>query len=149
MSRLRALLLAASVAIGAPAASAQSTEAVLRDFGLLGTWAPDCGEAPSPLHPRAVYTVKASGQVSMRYEPGASAPRSAYAILSAERTGDDRLRLREVWLYDHSRLEVTLRKFRGKMKVWLSRDADGKVLVRDGTVLATGYVSPWMTHCAD
>jgi len=32
--------------------------------------------------------------------------------------------------------------------VWLSRDADGKTLVKDGTLLATGYVSLRMTRCS-
>ena len=146
MARVCALLLATVIA--APATSAPSTEAALRDFGLLGTWAPDCGEAPSPLHPHAIYAAEPSGQVSMSYEPGASAPRSAYTILRAERIDDDKLLLQEEWLHDHSRLQVTLRKFRGKVKVWLSREAGGKVLVRNGTVLATGYVSPWMTRCS-
>jgi hypothetical protein len=81
------------------------------------------------------------------YEPGPRAPRSAYIVLNAERIADDELVLREEWLHDHSRLEVTLRKFRGKMKVWLSHEADGKILVRDGVVIATDYVSPWMTRC--
>ena len=83
----------------------------------------------------------------MTYEPGPAAPRSTYAILSAERVDDDKLMLREEWLHDHSRLEVALRKFRGKVKVWLSRELGGKILVKDGTVVATGYVSPWMTRC--
>jgi hypothetical protein len=144
----RLLVLAISIALAPPAAAdAQSLETILRDFGLLGTWAPDCGEAASPLHPRALYSVDPSGQAAMSYDPGPHAPRSAYTILSAERVGDDRLLLREEWLPDHSRLQVTLRRFRGKVKVWLSRDADGKILVRDGTVVATGYVSPWMTRC--
>lgn len=147
MARAIALLLAVSLALAAPTALAQSLEATLQEFGLLGTWAADCGEAPNPLHPQAIYTAEPSGRAAMSYEPGATAPRSAYAILSAERAADDTLLLREEWLHDHSRLEVTLRRFRGKVKVWLSRDADGKVLVRDGTILATGYVSPWMTHC--
>jgi len=83
----------------------------------------------------------------MIYEPGPRAPRSAYTILGAERIADDKFLLREEWLHDRTRLEVTLRKFRGKVKVWLSRDADGKLLVKDGVVVATGYVSPWMTRC--
>ncbi|MGH7126482.1 MAG: hypothetical protein ACREFI_19050 [Stellaceae bacterium] len=143
-----AVLLAGMIAIMPPAVSAQSLDARLRNFGLLGTWAPDCGEAPSPLHPQAIYAAEPSGTVSMSYEPGASAPRSAYAILDAQRIGDDKLLLQEEWLHDHSRLEVTLRKFRGKVKVWLSRESIGRVLVRDGTVLATGYVSPWMMRCS-
>lgn len=147
MRRARLLLLLLSMAAASPAADAQSLEGTLREFGLLGTWAPDCAEAPSPLHPHALYSTEPSGQASMSYESGSRAPRSTYAILSAERVADDKLLLREEWLHDHSRLEITLRRFRGKMKVWLSRGADGKVLVRDGTVLATGYVSPWMTHC--
>jgi len=141
------LLLAVSIAITAPAAAAPSLEETLRGFDLLGSWAPDCGEAPSPLHPHATYSAEPSGQASMIYDPGPSAPRSAYAILSAERVTDDKLVLREEWLHDHSRLDVTLRKFRGKMKVWYSREAGGNTLVEDGTVVATGYVSPWMTRC--
>ena len=141
------LLLAAIVPCPYSEATAQSVESALRSFGLPGTWAPDCAEPPSPLHPHATYSVEPSGQASMIYEPGPRAPRSAYAISSAEHGADDKLLLREEWLHDHSRLEVTLRKFRGKVKVWLSRDADGKLLVKDGVVVATGYVSPWMTRC--
>jgi hypothetical protein len=148
MAKARWLLLLLSIVAAAPAAAAQSLDGTLREFGLLGTWAPDCGEAPSPLHPHALYSTDPSGQASMTYEPGSRAPRSIYTILSAERIADDKLLLREEWLHDHSRLEVTLRRFRGKLKVWLSRGADGKIMVKDGTVVATGYVSPWMTRCS-
>jgi len=147
MAKACQLILMASVAIAAPAAAEPSLETTLQEFGLLGTWAPDCREAPSPLHPHALYATEPSGQASMTYEPGPHAPRSVYTILSAERIADDKLLLREEWRHDHSRLEVTLRRFRGKVKVWLSRDSDGKTLVQDGTVLATGYVSPWMMRC--
>jgi hypothetical protein len=142
------LLLAFSVAIAFSGASAQSLEATLREFGLLGSWAPDCAESPSPLHPRATYAVESTGRASISYELGPTASQSASVILSGERIGADELLLREEWLHDHSRLEVMLRKFRGKMKVWLSRESDGQILVREGTVVATGYVSPWMTHCS-
>jgi hypothetical protein len=147
MAGPRLLLLIVSIAVASPATAAQTLEGTVRDFGLLGTWAPDCSEVPNPLHPHALYSIEPSGQVSMRYEPGPDAPRSAYTILDAQRVAEDKLLLREEWLHDHSRLEITLRRFRGKVKVWLSRSADGKVLVKDGTVVATGYVSPWMTHC--
>jgi hypothetical protein len=147
MASARSLLLVVSIAVAFPATAAQSLEGTLRDFGLLGTWAPDCREPPNPLHPHALYSAEPSGQASMSYEPGPGAPRSAYAILSADRIADDKLLLREEWLHDHSPLEITLRKFRGKLKVWLSRDAEGKILVKNGTVVATGYVSPWMTRC--
>lgn len=147
MPRPCLLLLVASIAVASPPAAAQTLDGTLRDFGLLGTWAPDCREAPSPLHPHARYSTEPSGQASMSYDPGPDVPPSAYAILDAQRVAEDQLLLREEWLHDHSRLEVTLRRFRGKVKVWLSRGADGKILVKDGTVVATGYVSPWMTHC--
>jgi len=143
----RALLVALSIVIAFPAAPKSLFEVALQDFGLLGTWAPDFGEPASPIHPHATYTIQSSGQGSMTYDAGSRSPGSAYAIVSAERIANDTLLLREEWLYDHSRLEVTLRKFRGKVKVWLSRDADGKVLVKDGVVVATRYVSPWMTRC--
>jgi len=141
------LLLALIVPCSQSGAIAQSVESTVKGFGLPGTWAPDCAEPPSPLHPHATYSVERSGRASMIYEPGPRAPSSAYAILGAGRGADDKLLLREEWLHDHSRLEVTLRKFRGKVKVWFSRDADGKLLVKDGVVVATGYVSPWMMHC--
>lgn len=147
MQRAGSLLVALSIAIAFPAAPKSSFEVALQDFELLGTWAPDCSEPPSPIHPHATYTIPSSGQGSMTYDAGSRSPGSAYTILSAERISDDKLLLREEWLHDHSRLEVTVRKFRGKVKVWLSRDADGKLLVKDGVVVATGYVSPWMMRC--
>ena len=126
---------------------AQTVASALENFGLPGTWAPECGEAPTPLHPHATYTLTPSGEGRAVYKAGPTAPDSAYAIRGAERVADDKLTLHEEWLHDGSRLDVTLRKYRGKLKVWLSREAGGKVLVSDGVVAATGYVSPWMTRC--
>ena len=126
---------------------AQTVASTLQDFGLPGSWAPECNEAPSPMHPHAIYSLTPSGKGRAVYKAGPTAPDSAYAIRGAERVADDKLTLHEEWLHDGSRLDVTLRKYRGKLKVWLSREAGGKVLVSDGVVAATGYVSPWMTRC--
>jgi hypothetical protein len=126
---------------------AETVASAFAGFGLPGTWAPECGEAPTPLHPHAIYLLTPSGEGHMVYRAGATAPESAYAVTGAERATGDKLLLQEEWLHDHSRLDVTLRKYRGKLKVWLSRDEHGGVLVKDGVVAATGYVSPWMTRC--
>jgi hypothetical protein len=126
---------------------AETTASAFADFGLPGTWAPECSEVPSPLHPHAIYSLAPSGEGRMVYQAGSTAPDSAYAVTGAERVTGDKLLLHEEWLLDRTRLDVTLRKYRGKLKVWLSRDEHGRVLVKDGVVAATGYVSPWMTHC--
>jgi hypothetical protein len=126
---------------------AETVAVAFESFGLAGTWAPECGEAPSPLHPHAIYSLAASGEGRIVYKAGPAAPESAYAVTSGERVASDKMLLHEEWLHDRSRLDVTLRTYRGKLKVWQSRDADGKVLVKDGIVAATGYVSPWMTRC--
>lgn len=137
----------ALVLIAPSSLPAQTVASAFQDFGLPGTWAPECDEAPSPLHPRAIYSLTPSGEGQVLYKAGPAAPDSAYAIRGAERVADDKLTLHEEWLHDGSRLDVTLRKYRGKLKVWLSREAGGKILVSDGVVAATGYVSPWMTRC--
>jgi len=126
---------------------AETVASAFADFGLPGTWAPECSEAPSPLHPHAIYSLAPSGEGRLVYQAGSIAPDSAYAVTGAERVTGDRLTLHEEWLHDHTRLDVTLRKYRGRLKVWLSRDEHGMVLVKDGVVAATGYVSPWMTRC--
>lgn len=142
-----ALLLAALPAT----AQAQSVRQVFHEFGLFGVWAPSCDLPPSAdtgnVH--AIYAL-ATGRgdgVMLTYDNGPKYPASVYTILSAERSGRDRLTYLEERLHDKKRVTVTVHKNKDEISLVSSVLADGTVLVRDGRRTANGAPSPPQVRC--
>ena len=76
------LLCAALLALLPVAAQAQSATAAMQDFGLLGTWAGECSQDPSPNNNHATYLVTAAGGLQLKYQSGADFEESIYDIFS-------------------------------------------------------------------
>jgi hypothetical protein len=126
---LLAVALAASMSI---AASAQSIQQTLGDFGLLGRWATDCSrEAASD----NFYTVfrSSSGRVLRTYYDGPGKVYNEYVITQATHLANGRLRyVQEGTDSRRLRLEVVVTMDGGRLLVWSSRYVDGEFLVKDG-----------------
>jgi hypothetical protein len=130
-------------------AHAQSAAAALQDFGLLGTWAGECGQSASPTNNHAVYLVTSSGGPQLKYQSGADYEESVYDILDAKRLDADKLSLRQVLMSnDRVTLDIVLLKENDKIRIWSSIFPDGTALVEDGVMTSmTGRETRWMTRC--
>ena len=130
-------------------AHAQSAGAAMQEFGLLGTWAGECSQGPSPTNNHATYLMTSSGGLQLKYQSGADYQDSIYDILDAKRVGPDKLSLRQVLMSnDRVTLDIVLLKENGKIRIWSSLFPDGTALVEDGVMSSmTGRETRWMTRC--
>jgi hypothetical protein len=147
---MRTTCLCAALLVLVPGlAHAQSATAAMQDFGLLGTWAGECSEDPSPTNNHAIYLVTSAGGLQLKYQSGADFEESVYDILDAKRVAPDKLSLRQVLMSnDRVTLDIVLLKENDKIRIWSSLFPDGTALVEEGVMTSmTGRETRWMTHC--
>src|ERR1700731_3134593 len=81
---MRTTFLCAALVLLFPAlAHSQSAGAAMQEFGLLGTWAGECSQSPSPTNNHATYLVTSAGGLQLKYQSGADYEDSVYDILDA------------------------------------------------------------------
>ena len=150
---LRTSLLAAALAFALPAlADAAAPREVMRDFGLLGTWANDCSQPSSAENFYTVYAGMTDGNVRRTYynTPDREKPYNEYYITRAIRLPADELSYRQEGSVNHDKMDVILLRDGNKDKIWSSvRDDDNAVLVENGKFPKSGEPSPWQTKCHD
>jgi hypothetical protein len=130
-------------------ASAQPVQSALREFGLLGTWAAECAQGPSPGNTHATYAITPAGAAQVSNAFGDGYDVSVYSISEAKALGSDRLSLRETMVSDKNVvLDVVLVKENGKVRIWSSTHADGTPLVTDGVISApVNRETRWAARC--
>jgi len=141
-------LLVVSTAISAfpCAASTSSDLGALRDFGVIGNWAPDCDQYEVGEH--EVFSIAPPDRPTLHYTPGVPYQDRVYYIMSAERVADDRLQLRLGLEPGVVVVEIILVKSADAIRVWSSRDRGGRMLVMDGLITGNGKPSPRFLRCA-
>jgi len=132
-----------------PSSAAAQTEpivAVLEQVGFFGTWAIRCGE-PASLDNvvRSAY-VSAAGEPGFSEDLGADLPQNTYRILTAQRDGDNQIVL-AIELNAAIRQRLTMVVDRNRIRTLANVLADGRELVRNGAVVASGGKTPWLTRC--
>ncbi len=132
------------------AAQAQSAAQAAREFGLIGTWAIDCGKPASRDNIQVTYAVK-GGDVVLSRDGGPDA-RDSLLIPSAKLLAPDLLqtvqRNGDMPPKDAEATEMTveLRKTGGKIRIWKTTAA-GMTLVEQGKVVGTGTAGMAMAKC--
>jgi hypothetical protein len=147
---MRTTILCAALVLLLPAlAHSQSAGAAMQEFGLLGTWAGECSQSPSPTNNHATYAMTSSGGPQLKYQSGADYEDSIYNILEAKRVDPDKLSLRQVLTSnDRVTLDIVLLREKDKIRIWSSLFPDGTALVEDGVMSSmTGRETRWMTRC--
>ena len=141
MSLAVAILMAA-----APVAADPSTDlSALREFGVLGRWAPDCDRFELGEH--EIFAISPSGQGTLVYAPGVPNRDRIYYIVGAEHIAADRLQIRLGLEPGTASVEVILLKSAKSIRVWSSRERDGRMLVMDGLITGNGRESPLFSRC--
>lgn len=149
---LRMSLLTAVVGLALPAlAHADTPRDVLRDFGMLGTWATDCSRPSGEDNFYTVYAGTTDGNVRRTYynTPDREKAYNEYSITRAIRLPADQLSYRQEGSVDHDKIDVILLKDGNKYKIWSSVRDDGAVLVDKGKFPKSGDESPWQVKCHD
>ena len=145
----RIALLACALALMPSLANAQSTRDVLRDFGLLGTWATDCAEPAGKSNFWTVYASMTNGNVKRTYynTPDRDKAYNEYIITRAIRLPASQLSYSQQGVAKKDRIDVILLKDGNRYKIWSSVRQNGEVLVKEGKFTSNGDDSPWQTKC--
>lgn len=130
-------------------ARAQSAATAMQEFGLLGTWAGDCGQGPSPANNHATYSVNAAGVLELTNTFGPDYEDGVYKITDAKLLSDGKLSMQQVLVKNESvKLDIVVMKENGRVRVWSSALPDGSKLVDEGYITsATGAETRWVTRC--
>lgn len=139
------LAVAAVLALGG-AARAQSAETVLAQAGVLGRWASDCSQPPSPTNTHAVYAANSSGRATLTYDQGPEYKTSLYSIPSARMIAPGRLSYEHINQATGEQLSVVLVVTATHIRVWTSR-LGKDVLVRNGKFTKVAGASPRQARC--
>jgi hypothetical protein len=130
-------------------ASAQSPAAIIKEFGLFGTWADDCTAEAGPKNAYAIFSVTSRGHVELRNDFGPNYDDMIYRIVAAWPISHFRLSLRQLLVTDDQiALNAVMMKANDKIRVWSLHGTDGSAFVTDGEIPATnGQATGWMERC--
>jgi len=153
MTFKKLVILAALLATFPMPAHAQSPpssiQQIFQDFGLIGVWAPVCGQ-PASLeggNSHAIYAIAPPNGVILTYDNGPKYKPSVYAIVSAQPVAGGRLTYVEERLSDKMHVTVTLLKFGNEILVWTSVLQDGRILIDEGKSTTSGASNPRQMRC--
>src|SRR5215470_10589997 len=81
-------------------ACAQSPASTMKEFGLFGTWADDCGAAPSPANQYASFSLTSRGNIELRNDFGPDYDEMLHRIVDAQRLSHFGLALHQLLTSD-------------------------------------------------
>ena len=147
----KALLCFVPLLLFATFAGAQSSTSTVRDFGLLGKWAIECNQPPSPANEHAAFSVASFDTIWVLNDFGPDYDGMVYRVVDAKRAGPGKLSLRQVLTTDDTIvLDITMLKINDRIRIWSSRTADGNTLVKDGMIAsANGQETRWASRCGE
>jgi hypothetical protein len=149
--RLAAVMaLLAALAVPAAARAAASVEDLFQQFGLFGSWAPDCAVAASPENPYVSITKPDAGQVLEDQDLGPGATVNHYRMMSAKRLSAERLSVEVIFQpgqETEERERLIFRVHRGTRRTLFNQPAGGAVLVENGLARVNGHKTPLLHKC--
>lgn len=119
---------------------------MLEEVGFFGTWAVRCGEPASPRNPVRTAYLSAAGEPGFSESIGADLPENIYRVVAAARDGDNQVAL-DVELNYQTRQRLTMVIDRDRIRTLANATPDGRMLVKNGAVVATGGKTPWLKRC--
>jgi hypothetical protein len=147
--RMAATMLAMLLAAGA-AAKAPTTVSLFRQFGLFGTWAPDCKADASPDNPHVSVTARKPNLVLEQQSLGPDYETNDYAMLSARRLGGDEIEVEAVFRHGTMapvRQRIVFRIRDHTRRTMFTAGQGEPPLVKDGIAVAVDKPTPLLEKC--
>ena len=125
----------------------------LAAFGLVGTWAVNCGLPPSGKNPYVFYSVPAKAPPTSRVGTGRYAPELVTRMLSTARLKNVRIISSEWLAYDHVYgngrvVKIVVRKSDNRIGTWVSIDESGRAIILQGHYVDTVEDVSLLKRCA-
>jgi hypothetical protein len=143
-------VIAFTLAAGLAAAQAPSVDALFREFGLYGTWAPDCAAEPSPDNPHVRIASPTADLVLEEHNLGPHYAANRYSVLAAERLNASDISVTVIFQPGSERQQRQTLIFRvrdGTRRTMFNQPDGGAVRVKNGVALAHGSRTPLLKKC--
>ncbi len=143
-------LVAVLVFVAATSAAAAPVDTLFQEFGLFGTWAPDCKQPATPANPHVSITIPSPGLVREEHDLGPNYTVNQYSMLSAERLSADELSVEVIFqpgTETEERQKLVFQVRKDTRRTMFNQPQDGPVRVKDGIVLARGAKTPVLNKC--
>ena len=143
-------LVAVLVFVAATSAAAAPVDTLFQEFGLFGTWAPDCKQPATPANPHVSITIPSPGLVREEHDLGPNYTVNQYSVLSAERVSADELSVEVIFqpgTETEERQKLVFQVRKDTRRTMFNQPQDGPVRVKDGIVLARGAKTPVLNKC--
>ena len=142
-----AVLLVSSALLFAGSANADNDADAMVQFGLVGSWAPDCHAVPSPTNPFVNFTFSDTGQPMRLVIAGKPQYQSMVPLSDLVAIDETHLQLS----YPQAGVTVTviLMKEPNRIRPYRAGVSDGTVSVENGVVKSSGQETNWLLRCAD
>jgi hypothetical protein len=143
-------LVAVLVFAAATSAAAAPVDMLFQEFGLFGTWAPDCKQPATPANPHVSITIPSPGLVREEHDLGPNYTVNHYSMVSAERLSLDELSVEVIFqpgTETEERQKLVFQVRKDTRRTMFNQPQDGPVRVKDGIVLARGAKTPVLNKC--
>jgi hypothetical protein len=151
---MRLLTISAVVAMFAVplSANADSVDQLFEQFGLFGSWAPDCSRPATPSNPHVSITTPSSGLVLEDHNLGPDFSVNRYSVLSAERVSATGISVEVIFqpgteVEERQKLVFSVRD--NTRRTMFNQGDGGTVRVKDGIALARGSKTPLLRKCEE
>jgi hypothetical protein len=141
----RTLAIAAAALSLSSAALAQSTEATLTEWKLIGTWAADCAKPAARDNIYSRYEMR-DGKVVNVHDAGPTFFETVYEVRSAKPAGADMLAVETVGEGGKA-VTITFRRTGENFQVWTVLGADGFSPVQDGKYIVNAAPIAPISRC--
>jgi hypothetical protein len=148
--RILAVLVLAAATVLSAAAGAEPVDALFQQFGLIGTWAPDCKRPASPVNPHVSTVTPGPGLVLESQDLGPDYTINRYSMLTAERVSPDELSVQAIFqpgteAEERQKLVFLVRK--DSRRTIFNQADGGAVRVKDGVVTAFATKTSVLEKC--
>ncbi len=137
--------ISATFVVAEPATDS-ATRGVLEEFGFFGQWAIRCDQPASVQNTVRSAYVSAAGEPGFSENLGEGLPENVYRILGVERRDDNQITL-AIELNGQTLQRLTMVRDESRIRTITNELADGRIVVKNGIVAASGGRTPWLSRC--
>lgn len=119
----------------------------MRKFGLLGSWAQDCGLPPAVANHHTTYENPSTGTATRTVRMNIPKLDGTVPIERARIIDGGRLEI--FWMDRELEFQIILKMVDGRHRTLQSIASDGKTYIQDGRITGNDRKAPWFNRCQD
>lgn len=148
--RIAAVTAALAFVVAATAVRAATVDELFAQFGMYGTWSPDCTLAPALHNPHVTVAKQSDGTITEDSDQGPGYQHNRYSFVSAQRLSETELSVDVVFepgtpAQERQRLVFLVHD--GTRRTMVNQPEGGAMRVNNGIAVTNGNPTPVLNKC--